>query len=253
MNHSTSIRRARLLALAATLMLGASLSACSGVMDQVDSFNKQPSFSPTVNPQLQPGYQPVSLPMPAPHAEIRQANSLWQSGARSFLKDQRARNIGDIVTVVVTINDQANTDNETTRNRTTTDQSSINGLAGLQNGGFLRKMGADVIDLPSTQTNAGVGKVQRTDQITTRVGAEVVQILPNGNLVISGKQETLINYEMRQIGISGVVRPEDIANDNTVTYDKVAEARITYAGHGQLMEVQQPRWGHQLLDILFPF
>jgi flagellar L-ring protein precursor FlgH len=236
-----------------SLLLGLSLAACSGVQDQLDSFNRQPSFSPTVNPQEQADYMPVSMPMPSQHPEIRQANSLWQSGMRSFLKDQRARQIGDILTVVVTINDQANTDNETTRNRTTTDAASLNGLVGLQNGHFLGKMGTDIVDVPSTQTMAGVGKVQRTDTVATRVGAEVVQILPNGNLVIQGKQETLINFEMRQIGITGIVRPEDVANDDTITYDKIAEARITYSGKGQLMDVQQPRWGHQLLDIFFPF
>ena len=245
--------RSNLRSIATILMMGVSLTACSALHDATDHLDKQPDFSPTVNPQMQPGYQPVSMPMPVPRSEVRQANSLWQSGMRSFLKDQRARQIGDILTVVVTINDQANTDNETTRNRATTDQASLNGLLGMQNGHFLSKMGTDIIDTPSTQTMAGVGKVQRTDQVATRVGAEVVQILQNGNLVIQGKQETLINYEMRQIGITGIVRPEDVANDDTITYDKIAEARITYAGHGQLMDVQQPRWGHQVLDILFPF
>jgi flagellar L-ring protein precursor FlgH len=249
MPRSTSIRTLTL-----SFLVSTSLTACSGLRDQFDHLDQQPSFSATTNPQQQPGYQPVSMPMPTPHAEIRQANSLWQSGARSFLKDQRARSIGDILTVIVTVNDQANTDNETTRNRTTTDQASLNGLSGLQTSGFLRKMNpTDLIDLPSSQTMAGVGKVQRTDTVSTRVGAEVIQILQNGNLVIQGKQETLINYEMRDIGITGIVRPEDIANDNTITYDKIAEARITYSGRGQLMDVQQPRWGHQLLDILFPF
>ncbi len=243
----------QLRSLTACLLMGASLTACSAFTDATDHFDKQPNFSPTVNPQMEPGYQPISMAMPSQRPEIRQANSLWQSGMRSFLKDQRARNIGDILTVVVTINDEANTDNETTRNRTTTDQASLNGLVGLQNGNFLKKMGTDIVDVPSSQTMAGVGKVQRTDTVATRVGAEVVQILPNGNLVIQGKQETLINYEMRQIGITGIVRPEDVANDDTITYDKIAEARITYAGHGQLMDVQQPRWGHQLLDLLFPF
>jgi flagellar L-ring protein precursor FlgH len=242
--------------LTASLLMSASLTmsltAC-GVPERLAAADQQPDFSPTVNPETQPGYQPVSMIMPTPRAEIRQANSLWQSGARSFLKDQRARAVGDIMTVIVTINDEANTDNETTRNRTTTDNAQINGLLGTQTHWLAGIDPTNVLDVPSTTTNAGVGKVQRTDQITTRVGAEVTQILPNGNLVIQGKQETLINYEIREIGITGIVRPEDIANDNTVTYDKVAEARITYAGRGQLMDVQQPRYGHQLLDILFPF
>jgi flagellar L-ring protein precursor FlgH len=239
--------------LALCLMLSTSLTAC-GIPDRLAGADQQPKFSPTVNPQNEPGYQPVSMPMPMPHAEVRQVNSLWQSGMRSFLRDQRARAIGDILTVVVTVNDQANTDNETTRNRATTDSVSINGLFGAQNGHFLgNATPGSLIDVPSTTTNAGVGKVQRTDQIATRVGAEVVQILPNGNMVIQGKQETLINYEIREIAITGIVRPEDIANDDSITYDKVAEARITYSGRGQLMDVQQPRWGHQILDILFPF
>ncbi len=236
-----------------SLLLGCSLTAC-GLPEQADHFDDHPSFSKTENPQDKASYQPISMPMPSVRPEIRQANSLWQSGARSFLKDQRARSVGDILTVVVTINDVANTDNETTRNRTTTDQASINGLFGLQNAGVVRGMNpSDLVDVPSSNTMASVGKVQRTDQVTTRVGAEVIQIMQNGNLVITGKQETLINYEMREIGITGIVRPEDIANDNTITYDKIAEARITYSGRGQLMDVQQPRWGHQLLDMLFPF
>ena len=235
------------------LLLSSSLTACT-IPDKLANVDQQPKFSPTQNPQLQPGYQPVSMAMPQPHAEIRQANSLWQSGMRSFLRDQRARAVGDILTIVVTVNDQAKTDNETTRNRATTDSASINGLFGAQSGHFLGSATpGTLIDLPSTTTTAGVGKVQRTDQVATRVGAEVVQILPNGNMVISGKQEMLINYEMREIAITGIVRPEDIANDDSITYDKVAEARITYSGHGQLMDVQEPRWGHQVLDILFPF
>ena len=248
------IKTSRLHLVTLSLLASAGLSACSGVRDQLDHLDQQPSFSATANPTTQPGYVPVSMPMPVPRPEIRQANSLWQSGMRSFLKDQRARNIGDILTVVVTVNDQANTDNETTRNRTTTDVANVNGLLGAQSARILA--GANVtnaIDLPSAQSMASVGKVQRTDTITTRVGAEVIQILQNGNLVIQGKQETLINYEMREIGITGIVRPEDIANDDTITYDKIAEARITYSGRGQLMDIQQPRWGHQLLDILFPF
>jgi flagellar L-ring protein FlgH len=81
----------------------------------------------------------------------------------------------------------------------------------------------------------------------------VTQVLPNGNLVVQGRQELRVNFEVRELQITGVIRQQDISSTNTVSYTKLAEARISYGGRGQLTDVQQPRYGQQLLDIIAPF
>jgi flagellar L-ring protein precursor FlgH len=81
----------------------------------------------------------------------------------------------------------------------------------------------------------------------------VTQVLPNGNLVVAARQEIVVNSELRELKVTGVVRPQDIASDNTVLHDRMAEARIQYGGRGQMTDLQSPRWGQQLMDILLPF
>ena len=159
--------------------------------------------------------------------------------------------------MVSAINDKAQVQNATKRERSNDENSTLDGFLGYEQ--QLQKWlpdavaSNDLVKLNSTGSSEGKGSINRQEQVNLRVAATITQLLPNGNLVISGKQQMVINYDMRELQISGVVRPEDISSENTVNYDQIAEARITYGGRGQVMDVQQPRYGQQLYDVLFPF
>jgi len=248
---STRIRP--LLGLAAAAVL---LSGCNAI-DRLSNLGQTPELSRIQNPVDSPGYQPVSLPMPSPVVATRQANSLWQEGSRAFFKDQRASDIGDIITVVVEIDDDAEVTNTTTRTRTNSDTADLNGFFGFE--GTLGQVfpegvtGDNLVDLGSATSNVGNGEVDREEDINIRIAAVVTQKLPNGNLVLYGRQEVRVNFEVREIVVGGVIRAADITATNTISYDQMAEARIAYGGRGQLTDVQQPRYGSQVLDIVMPF
>jgi flagellar L-ring protein precursor FlgH len=182
------------------------------------------------------------------------ANSLWRNGSRSFFKDQRAHQIGDLLTVTVNITDQANFANETQRSRTTTEDSGITAFLGsnLLTGKSTALPGR-LLTADSTSSSDGKGTIQRQETLVTNIAAVVTQLLPNGNLVVEGKQEVRVNFEMRELIVAGIVRPEDIQSDNTIDSSKIAQARIAYGGHGQITDVQQPRYGQQVMDVLLPF
>ncbi len=244
------------LRLALATALAASVSACN-TMTRLSEVGTGPQVSKIQDPYAQPGYQPVSLPMPTPLPAERNPNSLWRSGAKAFFKDQRAKQVGDIMTVLIKIEDQAQMNNESTRSRSGGEGLGIPNLLGLES--KLIKalpLGADANKLASvnsTSDNDGKGAITRKEQIELKVAALITQTLPNGNLVIQGQQEVRVNYELRDLRITGVIRPEDITAQNTISYEKIAEARITYGGRGQISDVQQPRYGQQLFDILSPF
>lgn len=253
MQQSMKMIRTLGLAMAATL----ALAACSSV-DRLASIGEKPIQSPVQNPTARPGYQPVSMPMPAPEYIEHQANSLWAGGSRkTFFKDQRAKDIGDILTVTINIADEAKMKNETTRDRAASENSALGHALGYES--YLGKVLPNAVDptaLLSGDTasaHKGTGEIKRNEDIKLKVAAIVSQILPNGNMVISGRQEMRVNYENRILAISGVIRPEDISIDNTIPYEKIAEARVDYGGRGQLTDVQQPRYGQQVLDVISPF
>lgn len=241
----------------ASLCAVALLGGCN-VQDRLSNVGKVPELAPISNPTTGPGYQPVSLPMPAPDPTITMApNSLWRSGARGFFKDQRAHTIGDILTVQVVIDDEASLKNETDRTRNNSEGVEIGGFWGVD--GILTGALNDVfdptaaVDLGSDSRNKGQGSVNRNESIELEVAALITQVLPNGNFVIQGRQEVRVNFEVRELIIAGVVRPEDIDPLNTISHEKIAELRVAYGGRGQISDVQQPRYGTQVFDILMPF
>ena len=252
----TASNSRRLVRPALFLIVVATLSACNSV-NRLSQVGTTPPLAPIVNPTTAPGYRVVSLPMPAATAPTHMPNSLWRQGARAFFKDQRASRVGDILTVVIGIDDKAKFNNTTSRTRTNSDDADITNLLGLESqlGRVLPQAvnPASILSLGSTSQSKGVGTVDRKEELSLTVAAIVTQVLPNGNLVIQGRQEVRVNFEVRELLIAGVVRPEDISAANTINHKQIAEARISYGGRGQLTDVQQPRYGQQVLDILFPF
>ena len=232
------------------------LSAC-GSLDRMQNVGKAPDMSKIENPQLQTGYQPVSMPMPAPKSVSKQPNSLWASDRKGFFKDQRAKEVGDILTVMIDIKDEAQLDNETERKRTSSENAGMDNLLGIESS--LNRVLPQAVDpsnlvgMDADSGHKGEGTIDRQEDITVKLAAIVTQILPNGNMVIDGKQEVRVNFEKRILMVEGVIRPEDISIDNTISHEKIAEARIVYGGEGQLTDVQQPRYGQQIYDIVFPF
>ncbi|GER08124.1 flagellar L-ring protein [Iodidimonas muriae] len=236
--------------------LSTALSACT-VGDRLANIGKAPDLAPIENVQAPAKQRSISLPQPAQTAHVGQANSLWRTGAKAFFRDQRAGQIGDILTVAIEINDRAEIENETIRSRNNGETAGLDGFLGFE--GKLDKVlpntvnPAALADFGSTSTSTGSGEVDRSEDISLTIAAIVVDVLPNGNLVIQGRQEVRVNFEVRELLIAGIVRPEDISSGNTINHSQIAEARISYGGRGQLTDVQQPRYGQQLYDILFPF
>ena len=246
--------RSRFLATASLLAATAMLGGCSS-LERLSAIGEKPPLSAIENPPTQPGYKPVQMPLPTPQAASYSPNSLWRNGSRAFFKDQRARQVGDILTVAVNITDKAAIDNETKRSRTNKEDSGINDFVGskLLSGKAAMVMPGKILSADSTAQSEGKGSVNRQEALQTNVAAVVTQILPNGNLVVEGRQEIRVNFEIRELIVAGIVRPEDIQSDNTIDSTKIAQARIAYGGRGQITDIQQPRYGQQVLDVLLPF
>ena len=248
----SSIRR---IALTSSMLTIASFTGGCSSINRLSQIGEQPKLSAIENPTAQPGYKPVQMPMPKPEAVSYNANSLWRNGSRAFFKDQRAHQVGDILTVTVNFTDKANIANETQRSRTNKEDSGISDFAGskLLSGSAAKVLPGRLLTADSTASSDGKGSVQRQENLQTSVAAVVTQLLPNGNLVVEGRQEIRVNFEVRELIVAGIVRPEDIQSDNTIDSSKIAQARIAYGGRGQLTDVQQPRYGQQVLDVLLPF
>jgi flagellar L-ring protein FlgH len=230
------------------------LGGCAAI-DRLANIGEAPKLSAIDNPTTQPGYKPVQMPMPEPIPASYNPNSLWRNGSRAFFKDQRAHQIGDILTVKVKITDQAKLDNATSRSRTASEDSGFDAFFGKKNLPIFTGVPVPgrLFTGDSEASTKGEGSVDRQEQVTTNVAGVVTQLLPNGNMVIEGRQEIRVNFEIRELIVAGVVRPEDIESDNTIDSTKIAQARIAYGGRGQITDVQQPRYGQQVLDILLPF
>jgi flagellar L-ring protein precursor FlgH len=229
-----------------------SLAGC-GTLDRLSQVGRDPKMTPTADPTKDPKWRPVSMPMPAGQAAPNESNALWRSGSRAFFKDQRAAQVGDIVTVLVNMNDAANLKNVTSATRASTESAGLPKFFGME--ALLPKVidPANLVSASSANSNTGTGQIQRTEAVTLRLAGVVTQVLPNGNLVVAASQEFMVNAELRELRVTGVIRPQDIASDNTVLHDRMAEARIAYGGKGQLTDLQRARWGQQMMDILAPF
>ncbi len=251
MTAAPSVSRLTALALAAALLAGCNAGS------RLANVGSAPDFTRMETPATQDGYERIRMPMPAPQVATMQPASLWQPGSRAFFRDQRASDIGDILTVVIEIDDRASINNQSTRSRNSSEDAALPAFLGYE--AALSDILPDevnpagLVDFGSSASSTGTGQIQRGETIDLSVAAVVVDQLPNNNLVIYGRQEVRVNFEVRDLEIAGVIRPEDITSANTITYDKIAEARIAYGGRGTISDVQQPRYGQQIYDIIFPF
>ena len=217
-------------------------------------------------PQLQPISSPAPLtggaqqnmPQPQfPMAEAGAPSSLWRTGSRSFFNDQRATRIGDIITVNIEIDDKAELSNSSNRSRSSSTEAGVSHFFGLENTvGQIFNSAFDpetLVGAEASSDHTGTGAINREEKIELTVAAVIVDRLPNGNLVIAGRQEVRINAELRELTISGVIRPEDVTAGNTINHTQIAEARISYGGRGQISAVQRPNWGQRIGDAITPW
>jgi flagellar L-ring protein precursor FlgH len=183
--------------------------------------------------------------------------SLWSGSQQFLLGDARARVPGDILTVVIEIDEQAEISNTSSRSRSGSESLELPSLVGIPQRLDALLPGEATLDeavrAESESSSTGDGRVRRNERLTLRVAATVVEVLSNGVLRIQGSQEVRVNFEIRELLVSGYVRPEDVSRSNEITYDKIASARISYGGRGQISDVQQPRYGQQVLDTVLPF
>lgn len=235
------------------LLVTLAVSACG----RTDHMGKAPSFTPTTNNQEHYAMMNPPLPQQASVSRRSDTASLWSGNKASLLGDRRAASRGDILTVVIEVDEKAQINNETERSRSGSDSLNIPAFAGLpQRINSRLPDGATtdpLVDLSSNSSSSGDGSVKRSEKLTLRVAATVVDVLPNGVLAIEGSQELRVNYELRELLVSGFARSEDISRQNEITFDKIASARVSYGGRGQITDMQQPRWGQQVMDAVLPY
>jgi len=227
------------------------LGACSTAMEAV----RGPELAPIGYPAaLMPATQQI---LPAPETRPASANSIWRSGSRTFFGDQRARNVGDILTVAIDIRDRAQTQNSTQRSRSNEINSGVTNFFGLEAEAADAIGGAfdpsALIGFGGGSTSAGSGSVNRSENINVTIAAVVTAVMPNGNMVIQGRQEVRTNREVRELTVAGIVRPEDISSANIIRHDQIAEARIHYGGRGDISRVQAAPAAQSLVERFNPF
>jgi flagellar L-ring protein precursor FlgH len=224
---------------------------------RMDHIGKAPTFSDPIQSAEHAAMVSRAAPVELNVRPAREQASLWSGTRGSLLGDRRAMQRGDILTVVVEIDESAEISNATSRSRGGSETLGVPQLVGipqrldedLPDGAS----SAELVSIDSSSSSNGDGSVSRNEKLTLKVAATVVEVLPNGVLSIKGAQELRVNFELRELLVSGYVRPEDISRKNEITYDKIAAARISYGGRGQITDVQQPRIGQQVLDAVLPF
>jgi flagellar L-ring protein precursor FlgH len=255
LSNSSLRARARLLPI---VILAVGLGGCQVGERLEDLAQGGPQLSEITNPQSRPDYKPIHLPMPQPQIVEDNPNSLWRAGAKAFFKDIRAKEVGDTLTVRLQLDDSAKMENKTERKRDDGEKMELGAMLGFEQqlGAVLPRgynKGGALMDFGTKHGTQGDGAIDRKEEIELTLAALVTQVLPNGSLVILGRQEIRVNSELRELQVTGVVRPQDIEADNTVSHERIAEMRVAYGGRGMLSDLQQPRWGTQVWDIVFPF
>ena len=240
--------RTVILKFSALLLAGTALSACSAV-DRIENIGEAPKLFAVGNPAGQKIVAEIPRPQPITHDN----NSLWQPGSQSFFHDPRAMHVGDVITVNVSVADTAKMQNTTSRSRTNSENANLTNFFGLEKVVTPAFDPTSVVKMGSDNSNVGTGKIERSEDLSMTLAALVAQVLPNGNLVIDGHQQVRVNNELRDMRLSGIVRREDITQNNTVNLAQIAEARVIYGGVGTMSDVQQPRYGSQLFDIIMPW
>jgi len=230
-------------------LLALGLAACAQIQE-----NRNPTVGNLVlDPDNMAEVNRISVPMPpltpAPAPQRAESSSLWDRDSTGFFRDRRAKKVGDLVTVLIDINDRAQLQNATGRSREAKQESLDPDILNLDTATDSGK----VVQLESSSETSGQGSIKRNENIRLRVAALIIQVLPNGNFVIAGRQEVKVNAELRELRIAGIIRQADIKVNNTVDYDKIAEARITYGGRGQISAVQTARYGHDVLEVVLPY
>ncbi|MGZ8363895.1 MAG: flagellar basal body L-ring protein FlgH [Caulobacteraceae bacterium] len=251
---------------AAVLGLGFALSACAATKEAVRGPSLSPIGQPALAASMTPTYAGISsayagqqptVAYQQPIPVSASANSLWRPGARAFFIDQRANKVGDIMTIAITLDDSASLSNSTDASRTNATKGGVANFFGLEQSlGKLFPAGfdpANMINQSGTTSSSGSGAVSRQEKIQLTIAAIVTGVLPNGNLVIQGRQEVKANNEVRELLVSGIVRPEDISSANTIKHTQIAEARISYGGRGDLTRVNKTPAGQALAQTFSPF
>lgn len=233
-------------------LLAVAVTGCASVNEAVNG----PQLSGMSYPATLVPAQQV-LTAPGDNTQPASANSLWRVGARAFFNDQRARHVGDIVTVMVDIDDSAQTTNSTDRSRSGSYAAKTPNFFGLEStlGKLLPAQydPANALSNDSNSTFAGNGSVKRAEKISVTIAAIVTGVLPNGNMIVQGTQEVRTDREVRVLTVSGIARPEDISSTNTIKHTQLAEARISYGGRGDITTANTPPASQSLMDKFSPF
>ena len=231
---------------ASALAVALALSSCSS--QALNEIGKAPAMSP-IGSGLNYAETPQMAMYPKQPRTAVAGYSIWSDQQSALFKDSRAFKVGDIMTVNIRVNDRASFDNKTDRSRT--NKSGMN--LGIGASGDLPEVeGEGSLTYGSSTSSKGDGSTERAERLNLLVAAVVTGVIENGNLLISGSQEVRVNHELRILNVAGIVRPQDVDSNNQISYEKIAEARISYGGRGRLTEVQQPPWGQQAVDLFSP-
>ncbi len=230
------------------------LTSCSDSIERLQRIDKAPDLS-TINLYIPPSDKSDTKWRKEYH--VSYTNSFWYSNSSQFFKDNRPWSVGDLIRIIISIDDSADLTNKTSTKKDGNRSMGIKNFFGLENfidSSSKGKIKSDaLVNGKSSKNHTGDGSISRSEDISTEVAATVVKVLPNGGLLIKGHQEIRVNYELRQIKISGIIRASDISSSNSINFNQIAEARVSYGGKGVINDVQQPSLGNRIIDILSPF